>query len=121
MESPLDDFVIAVKKQSNALRSEASNAVDEERTNRRARTVRLPKPQTVHLAVHRFENDLYYKRLPPEAYALLVALRDGATVESAIDAAIGDADAQTDWAAELQDWFKSWMELGWFCKPPRKP
>jgi len=48
---PLDDFVIAVKKQSRALRSETSNAVDEERTSRQTRQVRLPKPAQTLLAV----------------------------------------------------------------------
>lgn len=116
---PLDDFVIAVKRQSTALRSEASNAVDEERFDSRPRAVRLPRPKTVHLVVHRFENDLYYKRIPVEAYRLLAALRVGATVEKAIGSALGRRGAAYDWAATLQDWFKSWMELGWFCKPER--
>jgi hypothetical protein len=116
---PLDEFVLAVKKQNNALRSEASNAVDKEKISRRTRQIRLPGRQKVYLAVHRYDNELWYKRLPFEAYHLLAALRDGASVETAISDALADADPEIDWAVQLQDWFKSWTELGWFCKPAK--
>jgi hypothetical protein len=80
MDYPLDDFVLAVKKKDVAMRTEASNAVEAGRRTSRPRRVRLPKPQRVFLAVHRFDNGLYYKRLDPPAYRILAALRDGATL-----------------------------------------
>jgi putative DNA-binding protein len=116
---PLDDFVIAVKKSNRALRSEASNAVDEQRTAPKPRKVKLPNRAMTHLVVHRFNNDLYYKRLEPEALALLESLRDGATLLSAINRCGIDPQSHPNWSAQLQEWFKTWMELGWFCK--RRP
>ena len=75
----------------------------------------LPKPRQVYVAVHRYNNDLYYKRLTPQQYALLVALRDGATLEAACDAALA-RDGDESLAGEISVWFKTWMELGWFRK-----
>ena len=115
LSRPLDDFVMAVKKRNAALRSEASNAMAGRHTERQRRRPRLPRPQQVFLAVHRYNNDLYYKRLSPEQYRLLTALRDGATVQAACEAAFaGGADESL--ADSVRDWFQSWMELGWFCK-----
>jgi hypothetical protein len=121
MDYPLDDFVLAVKKKDAAMRTEASNAVEAEpRASRRPRRVRLPKPRKVFLAVHRHDNALYYKRLEPAAYRILAALRDGATLAEACTAALESNETPgDDVAARIQDWFTTWTELGWFCRPPR--
>jgi hypothetical protein len=121
MGYPLDDFVIAVKKRDDdsAMRSEASNAVetsDAERPPRRTPPVRRPKPQRTFLAVHRVDNSLYYRRLAPEAYTILAALRDGKTLAAACALAVERSDdPQGPWTGQIQDWFRNWTELGWFC------
>ena len=43
----------------------------------RKRPVRRPKRERVCLVVHRHENMLYYKRLEPEAFAILRGLQQG--------------------------------------------
>jgi hypothetical protein len=117
MDYPLDDFVLAVKKQDSAMRGEASNAVEANRDIERAKKIRLPKPKTIHLAVHRHQDDLYYKRQEPVAFDILTRLRDGATIDQACAAALPvDDQSETDWAAMVQKWFADWMELGWICK-----
>jgi len=117
MDYPLDDFVLAVKKQDSALRGEASNAVEANREAEREKKIRLPKPKTIYLAVHRHQDDLYYKRLEPAAFDILTRLRDGATIDQACAAAIAaDDSSETDWAATIKKWFADWMELGWICK-----
>lgn len=115
MGYPLDDFVIAVKKRSRAMRSEASNAMEGEHKEKAARRPRLPKPQRIFVAVHRFQNDLYYKRLTPIQYRLLAAFREGRTIEAACESALSD-EADVEIAPQLSGWFKTWMELGWFCR-----
>jgi len=116
---PLDDFSISVKRRE-ALRSEASNAMEEEQKTVRRKRVAMPKPERVFVAVHRLDNSLYYKRLEPEAYRLLIALRDGSSLAEACAAAIESAeDAQTDWAAKVKHWFEGWMVMGWFCQRKR--
>jgi len=113
---PVDDFVLAVKK-SGALRSEASNAVELAPKAIKRRTVSLPKPERVFVAVHRQDNSLYYKRLEPGAYKVLCALRDGASIAQACAvAAPRGQKAQQAFAAEIQDWFRTWIELGWLCR-----
>src|SRR6516165_4448014 len=79
----VDDFLIAVKKrESDALRGEASNAVQSApRAAKRRKRIPAPKREKVYLAVHRHDNMLYYKRLNSEAFAILTALDRGVTVE----------------------------------------
>ena len=111
---PLDDWSIALKNAANTLRSEASNAVESE-----AKTVskrpKLPKKKTVFVAVHRYQNMLYYKRLEPEAFSMLAALRDGQTLEAAVGVVMR-RDGDRDWSAEVQKWFANFTSMGWFCR-----
>ena len=121
----VDEFLIAVRKsESDVLRSEASNIVEAmpKASRRSKKKVRSPKHQRVHLAVHRFDNMLYYKRLEPEAFAILIALRDGDTVANAC--AIGLAASRRrrfNWSSQIKNWFNDWSSLGWFCRPDSNP
>jgi hypothetical protein len=59
------------------------------------------------VAVHRYDNDLYYHRLEASAFRVLTALSAGATL----------ADACRDVTPRaLKRWFTTWSALGWFCK-----
>jgi Putative DNA-binding domain len=119
LDFAVDDFLIAVtKRDSNVLRSEASNAMDSApRIATRRKPVRMPKREKVWLAVHRHDNSLYYKRLEPEAFQILLAIAQGATVEDACERSIARSDLQgIDWAAEIKEWFNTWAALGWFCR-----
>jgi hypothetical protein len=113
LQYPVDDYVISVK-QHEALRGEASNAMDSAPKGVRLKKIPPPKPEKVFVAVHRHHNALYYKRLEPEAYALLTALRQGATLETACARAFRRASPLVDWPAKLQEWFQNWSALGWF-------
>ncbi len=75
---PVDEFALALKKRDTALRGEASNApVSMPGSRRPAARSRLPRPERIRVAVHRQENMLYFKRLEPEAFAILTALARG--------------------------------------------
>jgi hypothetical protein len=113
LQYPVDDYVISVK-QHEALRGEASNAMDSAPKGSKLKKVPLPKPENVFVAVHRHNNALYYKRLEPEAYALLTALRKGATLQTACARAFRRASPLVDWPKKLQEWFQNWSALGWF-------
>jgi hypothetical protein len=118
---PVDDFLIAVKKRESAvLRGEASNAIDSAPTVKaRRKRIRLPKRAKVYLAVHRHDNMLYYKRLEPEAFAILSGLGRGATLENACaDAIAARTRTKIDWAEQTKEWFDNWAALNWFCRPP---
>jgi len=113
---PVDEFALALKKRDAALRGEASNTLTAMPASRPSARPRLPRPARTCVAVHRQANMLYFKRLEPEAYAILTALRDGRTLSAACAAALRDADPAIDWASRVQSWFQAWQAHGWFCR-----
>jgi hypothetical protein len=118
---PLDDFLISVKKKDARVRREASNAVEEGTKVHVSRSLRLPKREMTWLAVHRFKNVLYYKRMTHEAFTTLSALRDGAPLQKALTLAVAaSGNPEQNWPALIQEWFADWTQLGWFCKPASK-
>jgi hypothetical protein len=110
----VDDFVLAVKR-DGALRAEASNAVAHHAAGSRQR-VAPPLPGRIHLAVHRLENVLYYKRLDPLEIRLLRALAAGRTLAAACAAVFRrwrlPAESQ---AEKVRAWCAVWIQLGWIC------
>lgn len=102
----VDNFVIAVAKRE-AMRGDASNAAVEQ-TAVRHRRVRAPKVEKCWVAVHRQDNRLYYKRLEPEAFAVLRAIEAGQPLTRALAAAGPKVTP-----ARVQRWFATWMTLGW--------
>jgi Putative DNA-binding domain len=120
LDYAVDDFLISLKKRdSDALRGEASNAVESAPTAMaRRKPIRPPKRARVSLVVHRHNNMLYYKRIDPEAFAILSALTQGATLENACADAIAASNRPNiDWAARIKEWFDDWAVLGWLCRP----
>lgn len=110
---PVDDYVLAVKKR-DALRSEASNAIDRapDATGGRARK-KVPRPKRAEawIVVHRYNHRLYYKRVDAAAFRVLTALAAGRTLGRAIAAAGPRVKP-----GQVREWFATWMELGWFCQ-----
>ena len=98
-------------KRRDALRDEASNAREGEiaRVRHRARRVAPPRRGRIHLVVHRHSGRLYYKRVEPRAYRLLEAIGAGRALPRAI-AAAGRVPP-----GRLEEWFATWMKLGFFC------
>ena len=109
----LDEFTIAVKR--SAMRGSTSNAVDSPAQKKESRKSIRPKKSEIFLAVHRLDNDLYYKRLEKPAYLLLANLQKGKSLSAAVSAVM-NATPDTDWTANIQTWFSNWSELGWLCK-----
>jgi hypothetical protein len=116
----VDDFLIAVKKhEEDGLRAEASNAIHSApRGSSSRKPVRLPKKQQVFLAVHRYDNQVYSKRLEPEQYQILTAIGRGETVAAACEAAITQSNkTDLNWTDTVKSWFDTWTALGWFSLP----
>ena len=89
----------------------ASNAVLEPRPAVPAHASRL-KPQQVFLAVHRFDDSVFYRRLEAAQFRILTAFRHGAAIGRVL---AGEGDHP-----RLEEWFGAWAELGWFCRPSRR-
>ncbi len=114
---PVDEIVLAVRRQTPEL-DIVSNAVSEHRHTARV-TVPKVRRANIHLAVHRFENSVYYRRIDREAFRMLSALRDGASIATALEQAFAGSrlSARTQ-ADRTQAYFAHAAELGWFCMPP---
>jgi len=112
---PVDELVLAVHQQTPP--SEImSNAVTERKQVKRARLPQMRRSR-IHLAVHRFENSVYYRRIDYEAFLLLSALQAGSTLGQALEAAFkGNSLGTADQAAKIQEYFAHAAHLGWFCK-----
>ncbi|MSU65672.1 MAG: DUF2063 domain-containing protein [Opitutus sp.] len=110
LEWPVDDYVIAVK-QRDALRDEASNVVNRGPRARAGKRVARPRRGRVYVVVHRYHERLFYKRLAAPAFKILAAIAAGQPMARAVAAA-----GRRVKPAEVQEWFATWMELGWFCR-----
>jgi hypothetical protein len=116
---PVDEFALALKKRDTALRGEASNALAALPAPGETVRPRLPRLSRTFVAVHRQQNMLYFKRLEPEAFAILEALGAGRTLSAACAAGLAGADPAIDWAPRVQEWFRAWQSLGWLCRRPK--
>ncbi len=112
-----DDLLIALK-QNSGLRSEASNAMEQNPKRAKTKLIRGAKRQTVFLAVHQYNDRVFYKRLEPGQFRLLTALQAGATLEKACAKLVG-LKIFGDLGTTLQQWFAAWAALGWFCRPEK--
>jgi hypothetical protein len=112
---PVDEYVLAVK-QDGALRTEASNAVAVRVDGDSGGIVRLERGGLLHIVVHRVDNQLYYKRLEPEAARLLRAIKAGKTLaEACASAFVRSKSSPDEQTKNIRDWFALWMRLGWLC------
>jgi len=117
---PVDDLLLEVKKSSEE-NEVASNAFQERRKRKRVQTVAKLKPAAIALAVHRIDNSVYFRRLEPEEFALLMELKQGRTLQKAVDHAFSETKISPQTLPALvQRWFHNWAALGWFCQPEPK-
>jgi hypothetical protein len=113
---PVDELVLAVHRENPSV-DIVSNAVSQ---RRRINQTRLPQMRrsTVYLAVHRFENSVYYRHLDREAYLMLAALKQQLPLGAAIETAFGETSlSEAEQAFKLHQYFAHAAELGWFCEP----
>jgi hypothetical protein len=116
---PVDDLRILVNRASDE-RGAASNAALKHKHGNLTRRVSRSKPERIFLAVHRLDFTVYYRRIAPEEYRLLNALRNGQTIGRAIYSAFENSSVSTDQQRSmLETWFAAWAELGWLCPPAR--
>lgn len=112
---PVDDIRLAVKD-GLTWTPGASNAVRYRRGRATRHDFRGLKPQPLHIAVHRQENTIYYKRIASESHHLLSVLGAGRSLLSAIRTAFKDSDMpEGERAAFVQSCFAHWTALGWLC------
>lgn len=111
---PVDEVVLAVRKQIREGEI-VSNAASERKHTRHSSLPRMRR-SPVHLAVHRFQDSVYYRRISKEAFALLTALRNGHSIAIAITIAFAQSRLGPDrQISKVQEYFAHASELGWLC------
>jgi hypothetical protein len=115
---PVDKLLGKRKRQVEEKTGTASNAVAGAHSRRRRRLTARVSNTPIYLAVHRQRFSVYYKRLDPEAYQLLCALRDGTPLENACAMAFANStESQDVMANKTRSWFNEWMRFGWLTRP----
>ena len=115
LKYPADDLLLEVRKHSEEA-SVASNAFSERHKTKRVKAVARMKPSPIFLAVHRMDEEVYFRRLQREEFAILSHLRAGKSLNAAIEAGLRKSATPADARPLLiQKWFQTWSTLGWFC------
>ena len=111
---PADNLVLAIKKGMPE-----TDIVSNAASRREGRTrVTLPPiaREQIYLAVHRYDDCVYYRRIKRETLQLLKALRDGASVAEAAARAFEASKVTLAGHADcLRESFSLAAELGWLC------
>lgn len=116
VQYPVDDIRLAVKD-GVTWTPAASNAVRPHRGKVVKHDFSGIEPQPIHIAVHRQENTIYYKRLDAEACRMLHALGLGCSLLQSIKLAFKDSYMPVeDRASYARDAFAHWTALGWLCR-----
>jgi hypothetical protein len=114
---PVDTLLISLREKEHET-DIVSNAVTMHTRRTRIRKSSLPKAEKTYVVVYRLDESVYFKRLEPEAFALLKALREGKPLSQAIESSLAWSKQPVGKVSEqLRDWFANWASLGWFAKP----
>jgi hypothetical protein len=117
---PVDDLLLEVRKEEEDT-DFASNTFAEHRKRKRVRAVAKLNPAQIFLAVHRIDYSVYFRRIEPEEFSILTALRDGKTLAAAVESGFRkSAIPPEERPAQAQTWFQTWAALGWFCRTEKK-
>ncbi len=117
LKYPVDDLLLEVRKNDEDT-DFASNAFQEKRKRKRVQAVAKLKPAPIFLAVHRMDYSVYFRRIEPEEFAILSALRAGRPLGKAVGAGLRKTAIPLEQRApSVQQWFQNWAALGWFCQP----
>jgi len=117
---PVDELLLKVRDDEDPETDISSNVVVMENTeSKQHKKFDLPKAKKVYLAVHRQDFTVYFKRMKPEAFALVQALKQGQPLSQAIESSVNWSGKKIERVMEqLHDWFANWSKLGWFSRPP---
>ena len=108
----VDEVVLEVHK-DRPVSDILSNAVTDRKMLKSIRVPRLKRSPTF-LAVHRFQDSVYHRRIDREAFLLLSAVKEGDPISSVVDRAIRASKLPAlEHAAKIRDCFALASELGW--------
>jgi len=116
LRHPIDHMLKRLRENVRAS-ARASNAMSGSRQGAPRLLTAKASRDPIYLAVHRRDFSVYYKRLEPEAYRLLVAMRDASSLADACAIAFAHSKVpETEAAEKIRNWFQVWMQLGWLTR-----
>lgn len=122
LNHPVDEMRIQVNRETDENATIGASR-DGRVPVRRARIPGSPREvrRRIFLAVHRLNDTVYYRRLAPEEYLVLNAIRVGLPLGKAIEEGFIRSGVPLDGQPAMAGaWFAAWAELGWLCAPPSK-
>jgi hypothetical protein len=117
---PVDHLLLETKDGGDESSDFASNAFHARKKRKKVGAVAKLKPAQIFLGVHRVDFSVYFRRIGPEQYFLLTALRKGEGLQPAIEKAfLKSSIPRAERAPSVQHCFQTWATLGWFCHPEK--
>lgn len=114
----VDDALIRVRSETGSSNG-SSNSASVGHHARRLRALRKLPREKVYIAVHRYEDTVYYRRLSAEAFSLLQSLQNGEALGDAIDNAfLSSTIDDVERPSYLQGIFRDSSAMGWCCIKP---
>jgi hypothetical protein len=113
LEHEIADALIGIKRNAG-LRGEASNAMTQDHPLKWRTAAPRLKHKMNFVAVHRFQNNVYFKPLEHGQFVVLSAIQSGATLEKAC-AKLANLGISVDLSETIKNWFSEWAALEWFC------
>lgn len=111
---PVDELLPVVRNNGVSFGT-ASNGVNERKKRRHVTRVAQLEPKPVFLAVHRVEDEVYFRRLDRKQFVVLSALESGKSLSDAVTFALDGTPRCFDQTIEIRGWFENWASFGWFC------
>jgi hypothetical protein len=116
LQYPVDNLRIQINQHLKE-HGTASNAVRQPSPRHIVQRFARLKPQAIHLAVHRVEFTVYYRRLEADEFRLLQAIGQGQPIGAALDSALANTALEpVELQQRIQTWFANWARLGWLCR-----
>ena len=116
---PVDELLLAVRKDVDASGA-TSNGVAERSGRRHVTRVAQLKPTPIFLAVHRVDDEVYFRRLDRSQFAVLSALAGGKSLSDALTFALDGTGGGFEPTTAIEEWFYNWAALGWFCAAEKR-
>ncbi|MGA8554138.1 MAG: putative DNA-binding domain-containing protein [Candidatus Acidiferrales bacterium] len=118
---PVDDLLLEVRKYADDL-DVRSNAFSESHKRKRVSAVAKLKPRPIFLVVYRLDEDVFFRRVEREEFAILASLHAGKSLGSAVATSLRNSPlAAEERARQVENCFRTWSALGWFCAPDKIP
>lgn len=109
---PVDEVVLEAHTNRPAT-DIVSNAASVRRDSKQLRVPRLKRCPT-YLAVHRYQDSVYYRRIDHEAFLLLSAIQEGEPITGVVERAMRASKLSApEQVAKIREYFAHASELGW--------